>query len=105
MTETTTAIPSMVAAPEITISQRMRATICAWAGLSGSSSAIGSVMSEVATRLETVIVAAGEPAERLARALTAHLEELSRSRLKALILAGHVTIGGRTIRDPSHHVN
>src|SRR5271166_500265 len=104
MTETTTAIPSMVAAPEITISQRMRATICAWAGLSGSSSAIGSVMSEVATRLETVI-AAGEAGERLDRALTAHLEELSRSRLKALILAGHVTISGRTIRDPSHHVN
>jgi 23S rRNA pseudouridine1911/1915/1917 synthase len=104
MTETTTAIPSMVAAPEITISQRMRATICACAGLSGSSSAIGSVMSEVETRLETVI-AADEAGERLDRALTAHLEELSRSRLKALILAGHVTISGRTIRDPSHHVN
>ena len=104
MTQTTTAIPSMVAAPEITISQRMRATTCACAGLSGSSSAIGSVMSEVETRLETVIAAA-EAGERLDRALTAHLEELSRSRLKALILAGHVTISGRTIRDPSHHVN
>ena len=104
MTETTTAIPSMVAAPEITISQRMRATIRACAGLSGSSSAIGSIMSEVETRLETVI-AAEEAGERLDRALTAHLDELSRSRLKALILAGHVTISGRTIRDPSHHVN
>ena len=61
-------------------------------------------MSEVETRLETVI-AAEEAGERLDRALTAHLEELSRSRLKALILAGHVTISGRTIRDPSHHVN
>jgi 23S rRNA pseudouridine1911/1915/1917 synthase len=30
---------------------------------------------------------------------------LSRSRLKALILAGRVTVGGRTIRDPSHRVN
>jgi 23S rRNA pseudouridine1911/1915/1917 synthase len=61
-------------------------------------------MSEVETRLETVI-AADEAGERLDRALTAHLDELSRSRLKALILAGHVTISGRTIRDPSHHVN
>src|SRR5712691_10454245 len=104
MTETTTAIPSRVAAPEITISQRIRATICACAGLSGSSSAVGSVMSGAETRVEAVI-AADEAGERLDRALAAHLAELSRSRLKALILAGHVTISGRTIRDPSHHVN
>src|SRR5229473_6846926 len=49
MTVTTTAMPSMVAMPEISISQRTRAT--------------------------------------------------------TLILAGHVAISGRTIRDPSHHVN
>jgi 23S rRNA pseudouridine1911/1915/1917 synthase len=61
-------------------------------------------MSEVETRVETVI-AATKAGERLDRALAAHLEDLSRSRLKALILAGHVTISGRTIRDPSHHVN
>ena len=61
-------------------------------------------MSEAETRVETVIAAA-QAGERLDRALAAHLEELSRSRLKALILAGHVTISGRTIRDPSHHVN
>ena len=30
---------------------------------------------------------------------------LSRTRLKALILDGEVTIGGRTIRDPGHRVN
>ena len=30
---------------------------------------------------------------------------LSRSRIKALILAGEVAIGGRTIRDPEHRVN
>ena len=51
------------------------------------------------------VIAAAQAAERLDRALAAHLAELSRSRLKALILAGHVTISGRTIRDPSHHVN
>src|SRR5258707_11921907 len=61
-------------------------------------------MSEVETRVETVIAAA-QAGERLDRALAAHLEALSRSRLKALILAGHVTISGRTIRDPSHRVN
>ena len=37
--------------------------------------------------------------------LAAHVAELSRSRLKALIEAGAVAIGGRTIRDPSHRVN
>jgi 23S rRNA pseudouridine1911/1915/1917 synthase len=61
-------------------------------------------MSGAQTRVATVISAA-QAGERLDRALAAHLEELSRSRLKALILAGHVTISGRTIRDPSHHVN
>ena len=54
--------------------------------------------------VETVIDAA-EAGLRLDRALAARFEELSRSRLKALILAGHVTVSGRTIRDPSHHVN
>ena len=43
--------------------------------------------------------------ERLDRALAALMKDLSRSRLKALILAGHVAISGRTIRDPSHRVN
>jgi 23S rRNA pseudouridine1911/1915/1917 synthase len=43
--------------------------------------------------------------ERLDRALAALMKDLSRSRLKALILAGHVAISGRTICDPSHRVN
>ena len=43
--------------------------------------------------------------ERLDRALASCLPEISRSRLKALILAGHVTVGGRTILDPSSRVN
>jgi 23S rRNA pseudouridine1911/1915/1917 synthase len=59
---------------------------------------------ETVETVETVITAA-EEGERLDRALAARFEELSRSRLKALILAGHVTVSGRTIRDPSHHVN
>jgi 23S rRNA pseudouridine1911/1915/1917 synthase len=42
--------------------------------------------------------------ERLDRMLAEHAN-LSRSRLKTLILGGAVTIGNRTIRDPSHRVN
>src|SRR6266496_5960077 len=53
---------------------------------------------------QTIVVAASEDAERLDRVLAAHAG-LSRSRLKALILAGEIAIDGRTIRDPAHRVN
>ena len=55
-------------------------------------------------RHSTLHVSAAEKGERLDRALAAH-SELSRSRLKALILDGAVSIDGRTIRDPGHRVN
>jgi 23S rRNA pseudouridine1911/1915/1917 synthase len=42
---------------------------------------------------------------RLDRVLAAHVAELSRTRLRALIEAGAVAVDGRTIRDPSHRVN
>src|SRR5437899_3033212 len=115
MTVTTTAMPSRVAIPEISISQRTRATICAWAGLSGSSSSMsGLLMGEVETQMgapvdapmvHTATIRAAEAGQRLDRALAAFVNDLSRSRLKTLILAGHVAIGGRTIRDPGHRVN
>jgi 23S rRNA pseudouridine1911/1915/1917 synthase len=54
---------------------------------------------------ETVVVAGDEAGERLDRVLAKHIADLSRTRLKALILAGEVAIGGATIRDPGHHVN
>src|SRR5215510_10195553 len=50
---------------------------------------------------ETVTIGSDEAGLRLDRVLAAHLAQLSRSRLKALIIAGHVTIAGRTIRDPA----
>src|SRR4029078_3205624 len=50
---------------------------------------------------ETVTIGADEAGLRLDRVLSAHLAQLSRSRLKAMIFAGHVTIAGRTIRDPA----
>ena len=54
---------------------------------------------------ELRIEVAGEEAPgRIDRVLSGH-SELSRTRLKALILEGAVSIGGRTIRDPSHRVN
>ena len=48
---------------------------------------------------------AAEKGERLDRILAPRMRDLSRSRLKGLILAGAVTIDGRTIRDPGHRVN
>ncbi len=56
-------------------------------------------------RTETVVVAEENAGERLDRALAVAIADLSRTRLKALILAGEVAIGGRTVRDPGHRVN
>ena len=60
-------------------------------------------LSNCAQKLE-VIVAGDEGSARLDRVLAARLEELSRSRLKALILAGSVAIRNAPVRDPAHHV-
>jgi 23S rRNA pseudouridine1911/1915/1917 synthase len=62
-------------------------------------------MSETHERTETVTAAEEDAGARLDRVLAARIEGLSRTRLKALILDGAVTIGGRTIRDPEHRVN
>jgi 23S rRNA pseudouridine1911/1915/1917 synthase len=55
-------------------------------------------------RSEKVVIASEEAGERLDRVLAARIEDLSRSRLKALILEGAVAVGERTIRDPGYHV-
>jgi len=54
-------------------------------------------------RLE-VTVAGDEGSSRLDRVLAVRLPQLSRSRLKALILAGQVTLKTAPIRDPAYHV-
>ena len=54
-------------------------------------------------RLE-VTVGGDEGSSRLDRVLAVLRPELSRSRLKALILAGSVTADGTPIRDPAYHV-
>ena len=146
----TTAIPSKVAKPEISISQRTLATMRAWAGSSGfSSSEIGALMNSahafpakgipvrrrkcdkiMIIRIESMIAdmtsndaqADAPPShpEHISRRSSSpaktpagvsivcwrrRIASLSRSRLKALVLAGHVSIGARTIRDPGHRVN
>ena len=60
-------------------------------------------MSQAST--ETVNVASEQAGQRLDRVLAAAIESLSRTRLKALILDGAVTIGDRTILDPGYRVN
>jgi 23S rRNA pseudouridine1911/1915/1917 synthase len=54
-------------------------------------------------RLE-VIVEGSEGSPRLDRVLATRLSELSRSRLKALILAGQVAVKNAPVRDPAYHV-
>ena len=56
-----------------------------------------------ARRLE-LTVAGDEVSNRLDRVLAAKIQEMSRSRLKALILAGQVTVGSAPVRDPAYHV-
>ena len=54
-------------------------------------------------RLEVTVVG-DEGSTRLDRVLAVLRPELSRSRLKALILAGSVTARGAPVRDPAYHV-
>ena len=51
-----------------------------------------------------VTVAGDEGSARLDRVLAVRLPDLSRSRLKALILNGSVTLASGTVRDPAYHV-
>src|SRR4029453_15112232 len=106
MTPITAAIASPVVAPEMIISQRTLATMRAAAGSSAaSSSADGLLMISTQRPSEKLVVAAEEAGERLDRVLAPRVPALSRSRHKALILAGRVAIDGVTIRDPGHRVN
>src|SRR4029434_10540789 len=50
---------------------------------------------------ETVTIADAEAGSRLYRVLAGRIATVSRSHLKALILAGQVKIAARTIRDPA----
>jgi 23S rRNA pseudouridine1911/1915/1917 synthase len=54
--------------------------------------------------VHSIISGTGDAGERLDRVLAAHLGDLSRSRLKHLILEGGVTRDGATISDPAMRV-
>src|SRR5499427_573247 len=105
MTPMTAAMATKVVAAEISISQRTFATMRAAAGSRGAASSAESFVMALQGRSETLVIAAEEGGERLDHVLAHRLAELSRSRHKALILAGHVAIDGATIRDPGHRVN
>src|SRR5262252_5205269 len=105
MTPMTAAIARSVVAPAISISHRTFATMRAAAGSRGAASSAESFVMALQGRSETLLIAADEAGERLDRVLAARVAELSRSRHKALILAGRVAIDGLTIRDPGHRVN
>src|SRR5271154_1722927 len=111
---------SAVVRPAISIIRRTRANSAACSGVdsgiavsvmqdssndnssNGGSSTSGSSTNS-AGRLE-VTVAGDEGSVRLDRVLAVRCPQLSRSRLKALILAGSVTVGTGQIRDPAYHV-
>src|SRR5664280_1284843 len=111
-----TAVPaSAVVRPAISIIRRTRMNKAACSGVGSgatvsvmqNSSGIGTALEQGSTiggqRLE-VTVAGDEGSSRLDRVLASRLQELSRSRLKALILAGQVTVGTAPVRDPAYHV-
>ena len=54
--------------------------------------------------VRNLVIAAQEDGERLDRVLASHMTDLSRSRLKTLVLAGQVTIDGTPVLDPGRKV-
>src|SRR5258708_29362220 len=103
-----------VVMPDMIISQRILATTAAAAGSRGLSSSVtcssvsGSPMSvqhseSQGSRQEKVVIAEADAGARLDRVLAARIADLSRSRLKALILAGEVAIGGAPRPPPRRH--
>src|SRR5580698_3000327 len=118
MTVTTAAMASTVVRPDIIIMVRARATSRAASDSVGSPTAdrllralpdklfmMPPTSTPISVTPTSVLVTADDAGDRLDRVLARHVAELSRSRLKVLIEAGAVAIDGRTIRDPSHHVN
>ena len=54
--------------------------------------------------VRNLVIAAQEVGERLDRVLASHIPDLSRSRLKTLVLAGQVTVDGTPVLDPGRTV-
>src|SRR3954471_18271879 len=104
MAISTAATAKAVGRPAISIIRRTRANSADCSGVfSGATVSVMQGSSKNGQRLE-VIVEGDEGFARLDRVLAARSPELSRSRVKALILAGQVTVKGAAIRDPAYHV-
>src|SRR3979490_681645 len=101
----TAATASAVVRPAISIIRRTRAksAACSCVGSGATISVMQNSSSNSGQKLE-VTVAGDEGSVRLDRVLAVRRPELSRSRLKALILAGSVTARGAPLRDPAYHV-
>src|ERR1700754_350529 len=103
MAISTAATASAVVRPAISIIRRTRANSAACSGVGSGATGSSVMQGSNGQRLE-VAVEGDEGFVRLDRVLAARRPELSRSRLKALILAGNVSIGAIPVRDPAYHV-
>src|SRR4051794_5889673 len=110
----TAATARAVVRPAISISRRTRANKAACSGVGSgatisvmrNSSGTGSSLEQNAVEGERLqlTVTGNEDSSRLDRVLAGKLQQLSRSRLKVLILDGQVMVGSAPIRDPAYHV-
>src|SRR5215469_6627549 len=105
MAISTAEIVKAVVNPAISIIRRTRTISAACSGV-GSGTAVSVMQGSSQNhsgRLE-ITVAGDEGSVRIDRVLAARHPDLSRSRLKGLILAGAVSVGTAVIRDPAYHV-
>jgi 23S rRNA pseudouridine1911/1915/1917 synthase len=59
---------------------------------------------EASGEIHTLTVSGEEAGERLDRLLANRVQDLSRSRIKTLVLAGQVMVDAHTVRDPGHRL-
>src|SRR5215471_66566 len=105
MAISTAEIAKAVVNPAISIIRRTRKISAACSGVgSGTAVSVMQGSSEENEGKRQVTVLGDEGSVRLDRVLAARHPDLSRSRLKALILAGAVSVGTQDVRDPAYHV-
>ena len=105
MAISTAEIVKAVVNPAISIIRRTRTISAACSGVgSGTAVSVMQVSSQNHSGRLEITVAGDEGSVRLDRVLAARHPDLSRSRLKGLILAGAVSVGTAAIRDPAYHV-
>src|SRR5215475_12718540 len=110
MATSTAAIATAVVTLAMSIIRRTRWNSAACSGVcSGKSISLMQGSSSNGAGRREITADGSEGSARLDRVLSAHLADLSRSRLKALILAGQVSIkkpaaGAAPVSDPAYHV-